>query len=175
MPLTTMLSVRTLSLLLLVSLGLACVPQTARAAKPHGKLNAKQQIEALEEQWRAVTIAGDAAGLDRLLSEDYIGISWTGQVNTKVMQVERLRNRTVVVSQLEMQDVKIKLVDSVAIVTGRTQVVANNEGTALDGSYAYTRVWHRGSSGNWKITSFEATKLPSAKRTSNAAPHSKTH
>src|ERR1700730_19390331 len=47
------------------------------------KHDAKRQVEALEEQWRQAQLAGDVAVMDKLLSDGYLGISMTGQGNTK--------------------------------------------------------------------------------------------
>ncbi len=55
---------------------------------------AKQQVEALEEQWRQAQLGGDVATMDKLLSDDYIGITMTGQVNTKAQQLDRMQART---------------------------------------------------------------------------------
>ena len=59
------------------------------------KHDAKRQVEALEEQWRTAQLAGDVATMDKLLSDDYIGISITGQVNTKMQQLDRMKMRKV--------------------------------------------------------------------------------
>ena len=42
------------------------------------KHDAKRQVEALEEQWRQAQLIGDVATMDKLLSDDYIGITMTG-------------------------------------------------------------------------------------------------
>jgi len=122
--------------------------------------NAKREVEALEEVWRTAQISGDVAMIDRLLSDDYIGISMTGQANTKTQQLDRFRNRTLVITRIDVSDRKIKLVGSVAIVTSRADVEGVNEGESMKGMFRYTRVYQRLPSGVWKTTNFEATKIP---------------
>ena len=102
---------------------------------------------------------GDVATMDRMLSEDFIGISMSGQVNTKAQQLERVRTRKLVITKVELSDMKVKLVGSVAIVTSRAEVEGTNEGVSVKGMYRYTRVYQRLPSGEWKITSFEATRI----------------
>ena len=65
-----------------------------------------------------------------MLAEDFIGISMSGQVNTKAQQLERVRTRKLVVSKVELSDMKVKLVGSIAIVTCQAEV----EGTSESGS-----------------------------------------
>jgi ketosteroid isomerase-like protein len=121
---------------------------------------AKQQVEALEEQWRQAQLAGDVAAMDKLLSDDYIGITMTGQVNTKTQQLDRMRMHKIALTRLDLGERQVKLIGSIAIVTSRAEVEGTNDGAAIKGTYRYTRVYQRLPSGAWKITSFEATRVP---------------
>jgi ketosteroid isomerase-like protein len=150
-----------LHLILTIALVIAVATAVQPAlAVPHPHKQLKQQIEELEQQWRTATLAGDTSAMDKLLSDDYVGISWNGEVNTKAMQIDRVRNRTFVISRLDLSDSKVKLLGSVAIVTSRADVVGSSEGSQMIGIFRYTRVYQRLPSGNWKITNFEATRVP---------------
>jgi len=150
-------------LLLLVPL-LAPGLQGPAQAQHHTPKLEKEQIQNLEEQWRAATIAGDATAMDKLLAEDFVGISWSGQVNTKAMQLDRIRNHALIVRQMDLSDIKIKVVGPVAIVTSRAHVEGTNDGSDIKGDFRYTRVYQRVPSGAWKITNFEATRIPPGER-----------
>ena len=121
--------------------------------------DAKKEVETLEEQWRVAQLAGDTATMDKLLADDFIGISMSGQVNTKAQQLERVRTRKLVVTRIELSDRKIKLLGNVAIVTSVADVEGTSEGASVQGKYRYTRVYQRTPPGTWKITSFEATRI----------------
>lgn len=121
---------------------------------------ARQQVEAMEEQWRQALLVGDVAVMDKLLSDDYIGISMTGQVNTKTQQLDRMRLHKVALSRLDLGERQVKLIGSIAIVTSRAEVEGTNDGAPIKGTFRYTRVYQRLPSGAWKITSFEATRVP---------------
>jgi ketosteroid isomerase-like protein len=127
------------------------------------KHDAKRQVEALEEQWRQAQLAGDVSLMDKLLSDDYIGITMTGQVNTKTQQLDRMRMHKIALTKLDLGERQVKLVGSIAIVTSRAEVEGTNEGAPVKGTYRYTRVYQRLPSGGWKITSFEATRVPGPK------------
>jgi ketosteroid isomerase-like protein len=134
--------------------------QQAQAAQKHEKKHdVKKEVEALEEQWRKAQLAGDLTTMDRMLADDFIGISMSGQVNTKAQQLERVRTRKLMVSKIDLSDMKVKLVGSVAIVTSQADVEGTSEGASVKGMYRYTRVYQRRPSGEWKITSFEATRI----------------
>jgi ketosteroid isomerase-like protein len=119
----------------------------------------KHQVEQLEEVWRTAQLDDDVAAMDKLLSDDYVGITMTGQVVTKAQQLDRMRNRTLMLTTITLDDVKVKLIGSTAIVTSRAQVNGTNEGAPIHGTYRYTRVYSRLPAGMWKITNFEATRV----------------
>src|SRR5277367_2424349 len=96
------------------------------------KHDAKRQVEALEEQWRTAQLGGDVATMDKLLSDDYIGITITGQVNTKAQQLDRMRARKVVITRLELVERQVKLIGSIAIVTSRAEVEGTNDGLPVN-------------------------------------------
>ena len=156
-------SLNAILLLLLLAGGMTLHAQRQHRQPHHNKL-AKEQIQDLEEQWRAANVAGDVAAMDKLLSEDYVGISWTGQINNKAMQLDRIRTRTVVVQKMDLTDIKIKVVGAIAIVTSRASVEGSTDGIDIKGDFRYTRVYQRLPSGIWQITNFEATRIPSGER-----------
>jgi ketosteroid isomerase-like protein len=151
--------------------GIAIVPAVAVAIVPHHKgHDLKLQVELLEDQWRRAQLTGDVATMDKLLSDDYIGISMNGQVHTKAQQLERLRTRRVALTKLELSEMKVKLIGSIAIVTSRAEVEGTSDGVSVRGIYRYTRVYQRLDSGAWKITSFEATRTPQPKTVNEPPP-----
>jgi ketosteroid isomerase-like protein len=133
----------------------------ARADGPHPKRNDqyKHQVEKLEQAWRDAQFNADVEAMDKLLSDDYVGITMSGQVVTKLQQLDRMRKRNMVLSKMELDDVKVKLIGSTAVVTSRAEVDGTNDGNPIHGTYRYTRVYTRLPSGAWKITNFEATRV----------------
>ncbi|WP_263368015.1 nuclear transport factor 2 family protein [Edaphobacter bradus] len=151
--------------------GGAGTPRAFAAPQHHEKKHdVKKQVEILEEKWRTVLLTGDYAAMDKMLADDFIGISMSGQLNTKAQQLERVRTRKFVISRLELSDMKVKLVDSVAIVTSVADLEGTNEGVSVKGQYRYTRIYRRVPSDGWKVTSFEATRIaPHRNRTNQSS------
>ena len=159
------LSRKTLLVLVLMAVVLPVIMahRADAADHPHKehKRDYKREIEAVEEQWRTAQLAGDVATMDKLLAEDYFGISVAGQLNNKMQQLERIKSRTLVISRLDLSDSKIKLVGRVGIVTSLAEIEGMNEGEPLKGKFRYTRIYKRYPDGSWKITNFEVTRVPS--------------
>jgi ketosteroid isomerase-like protein len=166
-----MLRLRPFPQVLLTVLSAILLAAPLAALPKHGPGDPKQQILNLEQQWRTATLNCDVALMDKLLSDDYVGISWTGQMNNKSSQLDRLRNRTLSISQMNLFDQKVKVVDSVAIVTSRAEVMGTNDGEPINDTFRYTRVYQRLPSGTWKITNFESTRVPRRDRRGGHGAH----
>jgi ketosteroid isomerase-like protein len=117
----------------------------------------REQIVALEHDWQQAALTEDVPAMDKLLSDDYIGITATGEVVTKAQQLDHMRDRKFIISKLRTSELKIKLIGNIAIVTSLAQVEGSSDGDPLEGAYRYTRVYQRVASGVWKITNFEVT------------------
>ena len=124
-------------------------------------LKPKQTISSMEQQWRTATLTGDTTQMDKLLADDFVGISWNGQVNTKTSQLNRLRSKDIALTQLDLSDTKVKMVgSSVAIVTSQAAMSGMIDGSEVHGNFRYTRVYQEDPNGTWKVTNFEATRIP---------------
>ncbi len=143
---------------LLTALGML-LPLSAMAGRPHHKREARGEILALEQQWRAAQVNNDVVAMDRLLSDDYLGITSGGDVLTKTQQLYRMRTGAISLTTLELSDIKIKLVGQVAIVNSLARSTGTSDDGPLDGSFRYTRIYQHLPSGAWKITNFEITRI----------------
>ena len=147
----------------------------ARGQHPRRNDQFKHQVEQLEQAWRSAELNGDVDAMGKLLSDDFVGINMSGQVVTKMQLLDRMRRRRTVLTRLDLDDMKVKLIGQTAIVTSLANVEGTNEGVAMHGRFRYTRVYLRVASGAWQITNYEATRvgpppLPPERRPSVAAP-----
>jgi ketosteroid isomerase-like protein len=134
------------------------------AAAPQHKRATREQVVALEQQWRQAELGNDVPAMDKLLSDDYLGITGTGEVLTKAQQLDHMRARQIVITSLDISDIKVKLIGHIAIVNSLAKLEGSVDGHSMDGSYRYTRVYQRLPNGVWKITSFEATRILGGKK-----------
>jgi ketosteroid isomerase-like protein len=146
---------------LLAIVATMCFSLPGLADGPHPKRHDewKHQVEKLEEVWRTAVLNADVDAMDKLLSDDYVGITMSGQVVTKTQQLDRLRTRTLILTKIQLDEVKVKLIGTTAIVNSHAEVEGTDDGTPTHGNYRYTRVYTRLPSGTWKITNFEATRV----------------
>ncbi len=155
---------------LLAGLLLGCVTLGAAAQNLHKnghhppKKMEREQVEDLEHQWSQAMLSGDASTLDKLLSDDYLGVTANGDLLTKTQQLDRMKTRQLTFVKLDTTESKIKLIGHIAIVTSLAELDATSEGKPLKGAFRYIKVYQRLPNGMWRITSFEATRVRPGER-----------
>ncbi len=123
---------------------------------PKGAMH--KQVEQLEGQWRSAVLASDAAAMTGMLDESYIGIGPDGTIVNKTEELQARASGADRVLRFDVQDRKIRLYGTTAVVTSRVHLQGVYSGQPLLGVYRYTRVWTL-TRGQWRIVSFEANRV----------------
>ena len=119
----------------------------------------RHEIDQLEEVWRQAELKGNISAMDALLADDYMAITASGTLQTKDQALAHLRSGTTHFSSLETSERKVRFYGTTAVVTSIAHIKAVTPEGDISGSYRYTRVYVRDSSGKWKIVSFEASRI----------------
>jgi ketosteroid isomerase-like protein len=109
-------------------------------------------ILAVEDALREAMLAGDVAALDRLIDDDLMFVSHLGAVVGKAEDLEMHRSRRLRITSMTPSDRRIQRLGETTVVTVRMHTTAIVDGTAVEQTFRYTRVWHRRAEG-WKIVS----------------------
>ena len=121
----------------------------------------QKQIEQLEQGWRSAFIAGDQATMTALLADSYIGIGPEGAISSKTEELQARASGRDHLEKLKVEDQKIRVYGTTAVVTSKVRIQGIYSGQALLGEYRYTRVWSL-TGGQWLIVSFEANRVHDA-------------
>jgi uncharacterized protein (TIGR02246 family) len=134
--------------------------QTAKPSMPRAqKHEYRHEIDQLEEQWRAAMLKGNSAALADLLADDYTGITAKGAIQTKDQAIANLKSGALQVTELTTSDRKVRVYGSTAVVTSLAELTGGKKDQEVTGRYRYTRVYVRNQAGQWKIVSFEASRI----------------
>src|SRR5262249_21384866 len=147
--------------LLMLCFVLWAVTQPAFAAPTfphHSNHELHKEIETLEMQWRDAQLSNNVAVMDKLLADDYIGISASGTIETKPEALALRRAGTLHITALDLNDLKVRIYGDTAVVTSKAELEGTNGAASISGKYRYTRVYNR-RYGQWKIVSFEASRI----------------
>ncbi len=119
----------------------------------------RTEILQMEQKWRQAQLAEDPGAMDKLLSDEFLGVTASGQVVTKPQQLDRMRTRRIDLRRLDLSETKVKISGNLAVVTSLAQLDGTADGAPLRGAFRYTRVYQRVPGDGWKITNFEATRV----------------
>ena len=119
----------------------------------------RHEIDQLEEVWRNAVLTGNAAAMDSLLADDYMAITASGTLQTKDQALANLRAGRAHITTLDISDRKVRFYGTTAVVTSLADVKGTNPEGEFSGSFRYTRVYVRDARGEWKIVSFEASRI----------------
>ncbi len=115
------------------------------------------QVQALEENRIALTVAGDFDGLERCLSDNLAYGHSTGTLDTKASMLKFLRERTVeYVSITSELDVATRLAPDIVLASGLLTTKVKVVGQLKELSGRYMVVW-RQNEGQWKLEALQGS------------------
>ncbi len=121
----------------------------------------EQTLVSLEKGWSNAYLTDNAAFLDGLMDPGFVLTNAHGQVSAKDEEVAEVRDRTLHYDQFESSDLKVRLYDDTAVVTGQTHIKASVKklGHVIDGMVRFTDTFVR-RNGKWQIIASQTTLLP---------------
>lgn len=130
-------------------------------AAPAAPNSVEQILLQLERDWSQADVHKDAAALDRILAEDWIGIDFEGTVLTKSQALEGLASDSGSLETTVLRDMKVRIYGNTAIITGTDIEKSEYHGKDSSGKYLWTDVFVF-RNGLWQAVSSQSTKLAAA-------------
>lgn len=119
----------------------------------------EEQLNQLEQRLIKAWLDGDRETVEALLSDDWTVIDPGGRVLTKSQVIEEGFESGV--RKLEsgtIDEVQVRLLGDVAVVTGRTQATGSYEGTSVSVKLRFTDVCVKRDNG-WQVVASQATLI----------------
>jgi ketosteroid isomerase-like protein len=117
--------------------------------------NVEQTITKLEEQWVAAIVAKDAATIERLLADDFVGTT-NDRRYIKRDAIEDVQEGTHEV--LRLDDVQIRVFGNTAIVDVDQTEKSRHGDDDFSGSYLFTNVWVN-RDGQWQAVASHGSRV----------------
>lgn len=124
----------------------------------------EEEIIALDKQWGEAAAKGDAAALNKLLSDDLHHVHATGRIEGKAEYVDSLESGMRKHDPIVPMKIKVRVYGDIAVSTGSFKMVAYRQGMdkpMVNQINLYTHVWGKTKEG-WKLTIHQATADASA-------------
>ena len=142
---------------------LSAVVAQARSGMPRAERHeSRHEIDQLEESWKSAILKRNVDALDQLLADDYIAITANGTLQSKAQTLDNLKTGVLHFDTIDFSDRKVRFYGQTALVTSRADVTGSTGEGNISGSYRFTRVYVRDGHGDWKIVSFEVSRIRDA-------------
>jgi ketosteroid isomerase-like protein len=128
--------------------------QSARRA-PRRNVQVIRQVD--HERIRA-QIGADAAALNRIYADDFIGIGPSGTVRTKAQVIADFTSGDLKFQSITTDDVRVRVYGNTAVETGRSTMIGQDRGKAVPRDNRFTRVWIK-QFGRWRLVSNHYSSL----------------
>jgi ketosteroid isomerase-like protein len=113
----------------------------------------EQAIRRLDRELAIATYMADADWFRIHLSDDYVRITSTGELQTKAELIESMKKRGTYIEPYETSDIRIHAHGSTAIVTGRIVQRYREAGERVVAELRYNDVWIKSDEGWFNISS----------------------
>ena len=134
-------------MLVITALSVALAPLAVGQTKSTRRTGAERVVESirrLDQERIQAQIHADAAALDRIYADDFIGIGPSGTVRTKPQVLADFSSHDLSFQSITTDEVRIR------VETGRTTTVGQDKGKVVPRDNRFTRVWVR-RQGRWRL------------------------
>jgi ketosteroid isomerase-like protein len=139
------------SVLLLVSASLSSPVRASRSTDA-------EFISFLEDAWVNAIITRNVSVLDRVMADDFIGVSPNGERYTKQEAIADVKSGVYSVENMELNDVKVRVLGDTAIVTYYQKEKSTFGDEDCSSRYAFTDVWVNRND-DWYVVSSHVTPV----------------
>ena len=119
-----------------------------RIRDPKGTV--EQVIRKLDTERIQAQIHADAAALERIYADDFIGVGPSGTVRTKPQVISDFTSGDLKFQSITTDDVQVRVYGDAAVETGRSTMDGQDKGKAVPRDTRFTRVWVK-QQGRWRL------------------------
>jgi uncharacterized protein (TIGR02246 family) len=109
-----------------------------------------QAIRQLDDERIQAQIQADAAALDRIYADDFIGVGPSGRVRTKAQVISDFMSGDLKFQSITTDEVQVRVYENTAVETGLSTMVGQDKGKAVPRDTRFTRVWVK-QLGRWRL------------------------
>jgi ketosteroid isomerase-like protein len=120
--------------------------------------DAEKYIKESESQWAEATAKHDAAFVERILADDFVGVQPNGSLYTKADEVASMRKQESEFITNHLVQVKVRFYGDAAVAQG-SEAWEKRDGQPKRGRYVWTDTWIK-RNGHWQVVAAEDVLVP---------------
>ena len=121
-----------------------------QSASRDQRSSVEQAIRQLDNERIQAQIGADAVALDRIYSDDFIGVGPSGTVRTKPQVISDFTSGALKFQSITTDEVQVRVYENTAVETGLSTMVGQDKGKAVPRDTRFTRVWVK-QGGHWRL------------------------
>ena len=121
-----------------------------QSASKDQRTSVEQAIKQVDNERIQAQIHADAAALDRIYADDFIGIGPSGTVRTKPQVLADFTSHNLKFQSITTDEVQVRVYDDTAVETGLSTMIGEDKGKAVPRDNRFTRVWVK-QQGYWRL------------------------
>ena len=110
----------------------------------------EQAIRKLDNERIQAQIHADAAALERIYADDFIGVGPSGTVRTKPQVISDFTSGDLKFQSITTDDVQVRVYGNAAVETGLSTMNGQDKGKTVPRDTRFTRVWIK-QQGQWRL------------------------
>ena len=134
-------------------IAISCLPALANRSQ---QSNDVAELSRLESVWNDAYTRGIVEPLNQLLADDLIVTMSDMATLDKAQSIGLLRSGHLKFPRYETSDIRIRVYNDAAVVTGRLQRTRTVNGNNVDDDWRFTKVYVR-RSGKWQVVAWHAS------------------
>ena len=112
----------------------------------------EQAIRKLDNERIQAQIHADAAALEHIYADDFIGVGPSGTVRTKPQVISDFTSGELKFQSITTDDVQVRVYGNAAVETGLSTMNGQDKGKTVPRDTRFTRVWIK-QEGRWRLVS----------------------
>jgi hypothetical protein len=130
-----------------------CLPVVANRSQQSDDV---AELSRLESVWNDAYTHGKVEPLDQLLADDLIVTMTDMATLNKAQSIGLLRSGHLKFPRYETSDIRVRVYNDAAVVTGRLQRTRTVDGNNVDDDWRFTKVYVR-RAGKWQVVAWHAS------------------
>ena len=121
-----------------------------QSANRDQRSSVEQAIRQLDNERIQAQVGADAAALERIYADDFIGVGPSGTVRTKAQVISDFTSGDLKFQSITTDEVQVRVYENTAVETGLSTMVGQDKGKAVPRDTRFTRVWVK-QQGRWRL------------------------
>jgi ketosteroid isomerase-like protein len=121
----------------------------------------EQEVMRLADAWATAELRGDTTFIESTLADDFIGIGPLGFMLTRQEWLARHQSGDLKYESFNLDEVKVRMYNDAAILTGRQVQNAAYRGNSIQGQFRTTLVFVQ-QQGQWRLASLQLSTIGQA-------------